>query len=251
MSETFNATLQAIGEQVGNAIQVNATRDSGNPPPKRIITESEQLKVSRDKVESFILESGYDRSGIQPKDWDVLMDIAGRRRAREDYNDLKRYCEEKGWGVPAEVKRDNTGVILMGVPGCGKTMLLNLLTQARAFPTMYGEVSIVLTAESGGVDSVFKKFAGIERGDVSLDDIGLTGNIKTYGNSNLIDKILLYRYEMWSNYGYATYITTNISSYQDFTSRFCQQIADRVFEMCYHVIISGGSKRISARNRKN
>lgn len=242
-----DALIQAAAVEVGQILD----KKSDNSQPRRLITESEQIKVCREKVERYVLDSGYDNSGIQPKDWDVLMDIAGRRRARADYNDLKRYCEEKGWAEPEEVKRDDTGVILMGLPGCGKTMLLNLLTQARAFPKMYGEVSIVLTAESGGVDSVFKKYSAIEKGDVSLDDIGLTGNIRTYGNSNLIDKILLYRYEMWSNHGYATYITTNISSYQDFLNRFCQQIADRVFEMCYHVIISGGSKRISARNRKN
>lgn len=240
------ANLRRIDESLAAFSEIQ----SKQPQPSRPrITENEQIAKCRQDIEKVLADEKYDFSGIPPKDLDVIIGIAARRKAVADYKALQSYCHQQGWDDPEPVRKSETGIILMGIPGCGKTMLLSLLNKARALPTICGEVSIALVATSGGIDSVFKKYREIETGDVCLDDVGLTGDIKSYGNSNLMDKILLYRYEQWYNFKYTTFITTNICSYQDFVKRYCVQIADRVFEMCYHVIITGGSKRVSAKVR--
>lgn len=143
------------------------------------------------------------------------------------------------------------GLILMGAPGTGKTMLARILAEfAKIEICEVGTIS--LKYEQGGISAVREEFKRLERGNIILDDYGIADDRKHYGNAGIMDDVIFERYRAWQYYGRITIITTNYVSFKSSDGVVGMRdvlplaVTDRIEEMCFPVLFQGGSRREKA-----
>jgi DNA replication protein DnaC len=106
------------------------------------------------------------------------------------------------------------GVLLIGPVGCGKTTIMTLLNKFVYPHQRYLVKSTRDIANEFHQDGfeIINKY-GRRQKAICLDDLGVEQNMKYFGNEcNTIGEILLYRYDMFMNYGIVTHATTNLNA---------------------------------------
>lgn len=143
------------------------------------------------------------------------------------------------------------GLIFMGSPGTGKTMLARILAEfAKIEICEAGTIS--LKYEQGGISAVREEFKRLERGNIVLDDFGIAADRKHYGNAGIMDDVIFERYRAWQYYGRITIMTTNYVSFKSANGVVGMRdvlplaVTDRIEEMCFPVLFQGGSRREKA-----
>lgn len=143
------------------------------------------------------------------------------------------------------------GLIFMGSPGTGKTMLARILAEfAKIEICEVGTIS--LKYEQGGISAVREEFKRLERGNIVLDDFGIADDRKHYGNAGIMDDVIFERYRAWQYYGRITIMTTNYVSFKSSDGVVGMRdvlplaVTDRIEEMCFPVLFQGGSRRAKA-----
>lgn len=150
------------------------------------------------------------------------------------------------------------GLMICGNVGTGKTMSMTIMQKLfrnfaivntryiiRDFLTeklpmkvidQYGRDSFKI-APGGNIDKTKPLIK-------CFDDFGLENiNAKNYGNSqNVMEEIILDRYDMFVSYGMKTYATTNLNP-EMIEECYGQRVKDRLKQMCNYVTLTGTSKR--------
>lgn len=152
----------------------------------------------------------------------------------------------------------NKGILLCGSIGTGKTTSMQVMQSIfRNFPiinTRYvvreymTEAKPPLIIDKYGRMSYMKSPSGLIAKDKPLnycfDDFGLENvNVKNYGNDqNIMEEILLDRYDEWKKYGLLTFGTSNLDPEQ-IEKAYGGRVRDRIKEMMNYISIVGESKR--------
>ncbi len=137
------------------------------------------------------------------------------------------------------------GLLLLGPVGCGKTTLMQLFAENRFL--MIATRSVVrkfkeegnLILEKFGAKCFAKKstgFGAVLRFDrpitICFDDLGDEKPVKLYGNShNVMEEILLDRYNQFLRYGMLTHVTTRHNA-DELENMYGKTVRSRLREMC-------------------
>lgn len=154
------------------------------------------------------------------------------------------------------------GIALIGKYGVGKTNIFRLIQQYlqqvnRGTPntfkiTSVDEIILSLLNDGDSVDSVYvyNTKTGINNEPIRkpvhlcINEFGTQYDIKRYGSNvnDLIDSLMMRRYEIFQQYGKVTHITSNFGTV-DFENRFPERLVDRFKEMFNIVKLEGKSFR--------
>lgn len=174
-------------------------------------------------------------------------------KQRELYIDLYAYFKR------IERRLDlRKGILISGSVGTGKTTAMQLMQNIFSnFPIVNTRYVVreFLSADKPGLiidqygrNSYFKNPQGITDKskpiNTCFDDFGLE-NVKTkqYGNeTNIMEEILLDRYDEWKKHGMVTFGTSNLDPTQ-VEAAYGGRVRDRIKEMMNYVSVVGESKR--------
>lgn len=141
-------------------------------------------------------------------------------------------AEEKGIEL-------NKGIMLSGPVGCGKTTLLKLMQlitvpEKKFMFTPCREISFEFIQD--GYEVIHRYTKGIPgrytRRHLGLDDLGTEKTLKYFGNeANVMAEILLSRYDMYTQNGFTTHITTNLSA-TELEDAYGNRVRSRLRSMC-------------------
>ena len=125
----------------------------------------------------------------------------------------------------------NKGLLLSGPVGCGKTTLMNLMPNSAWHKIKYEMIptrNIVNNFNEAGFEMLEKYKDTI---DYCFDDLGLepTGCHNTK-NCNVMEEILLSRYDLFKTKNVKTHITTNLNI-EELEARYGSQFTSRLGEM--------------------
>lgn len=145
------------------------------------------------------------------------------------------------------------GLIFMGQPGTGKTMLAGIIQQLTGI-CLYRIQDIAQTYQIKGFEGVRREYPAIYYGDVILDDFGIQEERKHYGQGGVIEEIIHQRYDLWKKTRKLTIITTNYVSLHDIDklgirgmcNDYSNQTITRIEEMYYPIMFQGDCKRTPA-----
>jgi len=170
------------------------------------------------------------------------------------------YLEHGGWkrdiagedwerGLDAFVKsarrtdQRQHGILVTGVPGCGKTAFVNAIGHRSRDP--WSTLRLANRNELDRIDRNAEAFDGeayeaMFSGNVFLDDLGAECLTNDYGvKRDLVgDFIAEYHYRGTCR----LYITTNLSA-EELANRYGGRVADRLKELCVPLVFKGKSKR--------
>lgn len=213
------------------------------PEQKEPESESVENLMQRAKIqiEKTLEHREYDRTGIKPEYWDFLIQLAAERKVKAHLG---------GKENPGRLTRESVGFILLGLPRSGKTFLMRILAELKAIPNPVGEAVLKNDYQAGGLDRLFNSYTSIRSKDFSLDDLGIVQDAKSFGNAGVIESILFERYEHWQGHGNcATFISSNLNSYDKLKEFYGEQLANRIIDMCVVIPVSGGNRGESAVKR--
>lgn len=158
------------------------------------------------------------------------------------------------------------GLLISGPVGTGKTTamelfrkiasqsankkyrLFNMINTRYVIREYMTEFKPQLVLDKYGRNSYFKSPAGVfdkERPiHFCFDDFGLENvNVKNFGNEqNIMEEVLLDRYDEWKRYGMLTLGTSNLQPKQ-IEEAYGNRVRDRIKEMMNYVVLDGHSKR--------
>jgi len=129
----------------------------------------------------------------------------------------------------------NKGLLISGPVGCGKTTLMNLMPSSNWNKIKYEIIparNIVNDFNEAGFE-VLEKYKDTQ--DYCFDDLGLelTGCHNTT-DCNVMEEILLSRYDLFKTNNIKTYITTNLNI-EELEARYGSQFTSSLDEMFNHV----------------
>lgn len=155
----------------------------------------------------------------------------------------------EGWSL-------NKGIMLCGLIGRGKSMIMGLFSsnQRRSYKTISCRVLADKFADDGHevlhvwsnplyVPTHHDTFWQNEIG-VCFDDLGTENTKKNYGNQvNVMENIILNRYDMGSMPYYYTHVTTNLSS-DEIEQAYGTRVRSRMRQMFNMITLGGEDRRI-------
>ena len=149
-------------------------------------------------------------------------------------------------GIDTKAAPLSKGLIIKGCVGSGKTITLKIIQQLIKGLAINNIRDIVAEFNIGGFESIEIYLNSKIR---IFDDIGSEANGKYYGNdTNVVQELIVRRYEIFQNKGIITHFTTNEGNEQ-LRVRYGERAYDRLREMCTVIIL--GDNNISRRNKYN
>lgn len=150
-------------------------------------------------------------------------------------------------------KRPKVGLLFMGAPGTGKTMLAGIIKNLTGIK-MYRLRDVAQSFQKGGFEGIQTDAPGIYSDDVVLDDFGIQEERKYFGQGGYVDDIVFQRYDAWQTTKKLTIMTTNYVSFRPIPEKeikgmrndFSNQVMTRIEEMFLPVMFQGGCKRETA-----
>lgn len=131
------------------------------------------------------------------------------------------------------------GLLICGFYGSGKTITLKIIQQLIKNFAIHNVRDIVSEFNIGGFDAIHELAKTKIR---VFDDICQENNGRYYGNdTNVIQELILRRYEKFQNHGLITHFTTNEGNDQ-LKYRYGERVYDRLREMCKIVILGDNKK---------
>ena len=141
----------------------------------------------------------------------------------------------------------NKGLLIHGCIGSGKTITLKIIQQLVKNFSINNIRDVVADFNIGGFDAIDSLVKNRTR---AFDDIGQENNGKFYANeTNVVQELIIRRYERFQNSGQITHFTTNFGTKEHFIKRYGKRAFDRLTEMCSSVIL--GDNDISRRDKYN
>lgn len=141
------------------------------------------------------------------------------------------------------------GILLYGGVGCGKTTIMRMFMDNPK--ASYSVFSCRVVASDFARDSFegLDKYYGLCRRGVNVfrhskfgqcfDDIGTESSVKNFGNqANVMEDVILTRYEKFRTMQYYTHLTTNLSA-ADLKSTYGERCTSRMREMFNMIDFSG------------
>lgn len=131
------------------------------------------------------------------------------------------------------------GLMITGPVGCGKTTLLRLMQsiavpEKRYFFYTCREVSFEFIQDGYQVIHLYSKGVPNQqtRRNMAFDDLGTEQTLKYFGNpTNVMAEILLSRYDMFTQNGFVTHITTNLAA-SELEEAYGNRVRSRLRSMC-------------------
>lgn len=162
---------------------------------------------------------------------------------------------------PDEDYKIHKNILLIGEPGTGKTMLMQVftdylqatnnpaqfrnisMTQLMNYQKVYGHIDKYTYNELSGA-SKKETFDGVDPYNICLNDLGLaTERQKSFGTllSDITDEFLFARYEIYQQYDKRYHITSNLNV-KELKKRFEGRLVDR-FKAFNVIELRGESRR--------
>ena len=150
------------------------------------------------------------------------------------------------------------GIYLHGSIGCGKTFLMKLISQIVGFRMVSTRRVVNDYAENG--HEVIRRygresFKRVHRGGgsfpdrdqpltICFDDFGDEPDSKFYGqNVNVMNEIMMDRYEQFQDFGMITHVTTNYYKSETIEKMYGPRLLSRISEMMNIVHLPGQDRR--------
>lgn len=206
------------------------------------------LQLYKDRFYRAIYESKFDTANIQ--NFEAVVNIISEFMR---FKQCSRWIDEQAtrdkYKPPA---RPGVGLIFMGQAGTGKTMLAEIIRKLTEIK-LYRIIDVAQTFQSHGLEAVKNEFSAIFSGDVIIDDFGIQGERRHFGDGFSIEDIVHQRYDIWKSKDYSklTIITTNYVSFSNNPEKnisgmcndFSDQAMTRIKEMFFPVMFRGDCKR--------
>lgn len=162
---------------------------------------------------------------------------------------------------PNEDYKIHKNILLIGEPGTGKTMLMQVfadylqatnndnqfrnisMTQLMNYQKVFGHIDKYTYNELKGA-SKQEAYDGVDPFNICLNDLGLaTEQQKSFGTqlTQITDEFLFARYEIYQQYGKRYHITSNLTV-KELKKRFEVRLVDR-FKSFNVIELHGGSRR--------
>jgi len=141
----------------------------------------------------------------------------------------------------------NKGLLIHGTIGSGKTLVFKIIQKLIKGIAINNSRDVVADFNIGGFEAIDNYIKTRTR---VFDDIGQERNGKYYGNeTNVIQELIIRRYERFQNSGQITHFTTNFGAKEHFITRYGERAYDRLREMCSSIIL--GDNNTSRRTKYN
>ena len=132
----------------------------------------------------------------------------------------------------------NKGILLTGPMGVGKTTWFRLMQFILAKEHKFYYITcrdVNFEFLRRGFDVIEKYTKGLpnefQKCSICFDDLGTENNIKYFGNEcNVMQEILLSRYDLFMDYGYKTHLTTNLSA-SEIEKYYTERVRSRLRKM--------------------
>jgi hypothetical protein len=223
-NESQDLAAWPLQQQAENIGLISSITDLFKPDSE---AQPDPYVIDFDRLVVWLDEKGKKQFGehfrILPDDYEILHRILV-------YLYQDRYHAEK---YNIDFRK---GLLLTGPIGCGKTSLMALIRHLSFINYKYQLVStrdICLQFMEQGYQTI-KYYASIGQKNplvFCFDDLGTETSMKYYGNeTNVIAEILLSRYDLFTQRGIPTHITTNLSA-GEIESIYGNRVRSRMREM--------------------
>jgi DNA replication protein DnaC len=190
-----------------------------------IILKSATLRAKFDEYGHHVLEGGY------------VFDSENKSAVEE---------------VIAKMESSRFGLTLMGNPGCGKTVTMEMLQKIihPQSPQHFVRVNCMKLPDMFAADGHYI-FGRWTKQHVLFDDLGTEEIGHHYKETlEIMEKFIHLRYELWRSHGIKTYLTTNLTD-EEQISRYGLRCKSRMEEMNDQVKFKGGTKYTDRRSLRN
>ena len=239
---------EKIRERLENMIADNRAQYKRNQYLAKLDAEKQELKLDVSQFKAFataafqrIYHKPFQLDSENSKIFDMLVSYFMNDSAFESM------------GEGFSLKK---GLLLFGGVGCGKTSMMKMFQQNPK--NSYVTISCRVVADEfadGGANSVQKYFNpeyapmvvnnyfNTERMGICFDDLGTENESRHFGNQkNVIQEILLNRYDKPTDFIGKTHITTNLSGEQ-IGEVYGQRVRSRMREMFNTISFMGKKDR--------
>ena len=179
---------------------------------------------------------------------------------RETITDLLLYFGGKKEFEKSE--RINTpsldkGILLVGNIGSGKTTLMRIMKELRITSIPFQSKSCreiaqlyvlngIEAIQNYGLKAVKFQNGKCKMRHILFDDLGTESNMSFYGNKlNVMEEVLMDRYNHFINHGLITHITTNLSL-DEIKDTYGDRLESRIHEM-FNIVPLGATKESTDR----
>jgi len=142
------------------------------------------------------------------------------------------------------IEDNEVGLVVYGNRGSGKTMLLELIRriinpESDNYFVVQNCLDIVLDFNIIG----HKVFHYFEDKNILFDDLGAEDQGVYFGDKiNVMERFILFRYELFIKKGINTHFTTNLT-FEKLEDVYGTRCTSRLQEMCNHIILDDTDKR--------
>lgn len=152
------------------------------------------------------------------------------------------------------LNKNETGLIIIGNPGSGKTLLFEIVQkitnpQSESAFIKLNVLDVVLDFNNKNVGhAVFQKW---KSKNIFFDDLGTEGIGHLYGEKvEVFEKFIQIRYDLFRSHKLKTHFTSNLS-YQQLNERYGMRCMSRLNEMCKVVMLGQNANYKDRREYRN